>query len=870
MTKLSSRGWLPLSLILIVPFVVQTVAAVGLVGWLSWRSGRRAVNILVEDLSDELSARVYQRLSDHIESAETVVQLNIDALKMDVIDLEQQAIASDYIFQQLKRFPQLTGITLVTDSPPNYVGIAETTEGTQVLTLWDFSYGGIANFALNERGEIERQTDVNRDYDHRQRPWYMNPVAARRAQWQAPYLTVDPIRLTISIDQPFYNRDGDLIGVSDAELSLASLSSFLNTLKVGKTGQVFVVENSGELIATSSGELPYRLDSQSAVPKRLAAKDSDDPRVAGAATLLQKRFENLSKVRGRQRFSFLLDEEKQLMQVMPFYLEGGAEWLIVVTVPESDFMDEIHRNRLTTTLLCGLALLVVVGLGLAMTCWLARPVQRLSLAAQGLAEGQWQSPVQPSRVSELDGLAQSFNRMANQLQVSFQALEYSAHHDGLTGLLNRRGFQEALSKVIADGRDRDGTLRGDWAFALFFLDIDNFQRINDSFGHLAGDQLLESVATRLRRIAKPNALPFESVTFTVARFGGDEFCLLVEPILTVEQASAAAEEVLACFYAPFKLANREFFIDASMGLALSKVSSDDAESLMRNADIALYAAKRAGKSQCKVFDDQMYAIALDKFQLATDLHKAFQERAFTLCYQPIVDANTQEIIGFEALIRWTHPERGAVSPSVFIPIAEESELISEIGWWVMETACQQMQTWLRHDDSFRRPELVTVSINFSSKQFLAADCLERMSAILSATGIAPHHVKLEITEGLFMHADDAMVAKLQRFRDLGMQLSVDDFGTGYSSLSYLYRFPITDIKIDRAFLEHLPEDRSRTAIVEAIILLGKKLDLNLIAEGVETIEQLSWLQKQGIDQIQGLLFYRPLTVDALTSLLSKS
>ncbi|MEO1351098.1 MAG: diguanylate cyclase, partial [Cyanobacteria bacterium J06635_15] len=652
----ASRYQISLRLILIVPFVVQIFTAVGLVGWLSWRSGQRAVNDLVTNLGHEITARVHQKLANHLEIAETVVQLNIDAVQLEALDLDQHPEAAAYLFQQLLRFPQLTGVTLATEAP-NYVGIAEANDGTRVLTLWNRSDVGVVDYFLDGKGQIVAISKVDQDYDHRQRPWYVNPTIAGIAQWQAPYLTINPVRLTISIDQPFYDQVGNLLGVSDAELSLASISDFLSTLKVGKTGQVFIIERTGHLVATSSDQLPYQLNPETEEPERISAGDSDDRLVARTTEFLHQKFEGLDQIQDNQQLSFRLDGQCQFVQVMPFHLTEGMDWLVVIAVPESDFMGEIHRNRQITVTLCGAALLLATGLGLLTTRWLVHPVQTLALAANGLSQGKWQQPVPLPRVQELAWLAQAFNRMARQLQSYFQKLEYSAYHDALTGLTNRNGLQAALQAAIDQ---YDGNL-----FAVFLLDVDNFKLINDSFGHLVGDQLLVAIADRLKQIlATATVLPPQT-QITLARFGGDEFFILVNPVTDVTQAIGVASHLLANFHSPFTIDNREFFIKTSIGIVLSPVGGDQPESFLRNADIALYAAKNAGKASYKVFDAKMHAIAVERLQIETDLHHALKQQEFILHYQSVVDLKTFEIKGFEALIRWQHPHQGLMPPTCF-------------------------------------------------------------------------------------------------------------------------------------------------------------------------------------------------------------
>jgi len=878
-----------------------------MIGWLSWHSGQTAVDKLVSSWSDELIARVYQQLDENLEIAETITSLNIDALQLGLISLEkpstldqqssqqqasqqqasQQTTATRYLSQQLNRYPQLVGVTLATDNPPQYVSVAK----------------------ANEADDTSKKTIISRQSDPQAQR--TRAISARSIQWRSPRLTTDPVRLTVSVDQPFYSESGTLSGVSSADVSLAGLNRFLNTLKIGETGQIFIIEKTGDLIASSANHQPYTVSAKTGSPERLRAIESKNVQIASTMSAIQEQTESLDSVKNReksqrsQQLNFLREDQRQLVQIRPFRLENSPrndlEWLVVLTVPESEFMAAINRNRLMTIRLCAVALLIAIMLALIKARWLSRPVRRVVLAAERLSQGKWQPLNNSSWVLELSQLTAAFNSMAQQLQTSFETLEYSAYHDNLTGLLNRQGLQIALKAAVSQQDDQP--------FSLFLIDIDNFQLINDNFGHLVGDQLLIVVAHRLSQMLRHMPLAIgnmavenmavenmavenmaaENMTLTVARSGGDEFCVLVSPIAEIALASTIAETILSLFQDSFRLVQQEFFIKASVGVMCSASvaktdtvntvsTAKDFESFLRQADMALHAAKRAGGGQFQLFDAQMQAISLSRLQMVNDLHQALAKREFVLQYQPIVDVKTGAIKGCEALIRWHHPIRGLIEPSVFIPVAEESDLIIDIGWWVMETACHQMQQWQRQFCRHFSHHAMTMSINFSPKQFFAINCLKKISYILQQTRLVPAQIKLEVTEGLFMRANDTTVARLRQFRALGVNLSLDDFGTGYSSLSYLHRFPITDLKIDRAFLEQLPQQKSQTgsqvrspfAIAEAIVLLGEKLSLNRIAEGVETPAQLSWLQQQGVEQAQGFLFYRPMAANAMTALLAES
>ncbi|NJR66455.1 MAG: bifunctional diguanylate cyclase/phosphodiesterase, partial [Leptolyngbyaceae cyanobacterium CRU_2_3] len=453
--------------------------------------------------------------------------------------------------------------------------------------------------------------------------------------------------------------------------------------------------------------------------------------------------------------------------------------------------------------------------------------------------------------------------MAGSLQASFTKLKHNAYYDALTGLLNQTAFKEKLEVAIAQRTPLAviSSGRGCFAedalkqFAVLFLDLDYFKLVNDSLGHLVGDQLLIAVTQRLITcIGRED---------TVARFGGDEFVILLSAVTQVSDATHVAERILHELQRPFKLEGNEVFISTSVGIVLSGSGGEEPDAVLRNADLALYQAKGNGKATYAVFDAEMHTEAVKRLQMETDLRRAIERHELEVYYQPIVDINMQQINGFEALLRWHHPTLGMVPPTQFIPMAEEKGLIIKLGWWVLRQACQQMRSWQQQYDCCQS---MMVSVNLSSKQFLQPDLLEQIDRILNETGLQPHNLKLEITESLFMTNTEATRFKLRRLRNNGIQLGLDDFGTGYSSLSYLHRFPINTLKIDRSFISHLGTNGENSEIIETITVLAHKLGMDVVAEGVETAEQLAQLRIIGCEQIQGYLFSPPVAASKMAKL----
>ncbi len=430
-----------------------------------------------------------------------------------------------------------------------------------------------------------------------------------------------------------------------------------------------------------------------------------------------------------------------------------------------------------------------------------------------------------------------------------QRLQHEAIHDVLTGLPNRALFMDLLGRSL--GRSRR---RIDYLFAVLFLDLDRFKMINDSLGHMIGDQLLIAMARRLERCLRPGDV--------VARLGGDEFSILLDDIHDVSDATRIADRIQNELRQPFQLGGQEVFTTASIGIALSETSYDRPDDLLRDSDTAMYRAKAMGKACHQVFDAAMHSRAVALLRLETDLRRAMERNEFVLFYQPTVCLRSGRIHGVEALIRWLHPERGLVLPDDFIPHAEETGLIIPIGNWVLEEACRKMREWHREF-----PHL-TISVNLSVKQFTQSQLSLQVQNTLYETGLNPNCLMLEITESMLMENPESTATMLEQLKRLDVKIHIDDFGTGYSSLSYLHRFPIDTLKIDRSFVSRMAAVNENLEIVRTIVTLAHNLGMDVIAEGVETAEQLAQLRALECERAQGYYFSEPVNAQAINRLFS--
>ncbi|MGB0561889.1 MAG: sensor domain-containing protein [Spirulinaceae cyanobacterium] len=433
-------------------------------------------------------------------------------------------------------------------------------------------------------------------------------------------------------------------------------------------------------------------------------------------------------------------------------------------------------------------------------------------------------------------------------------LKHKALHDGLTNLPNRTLLIERLELALHRLQRSP-----QHQFAVLFLDLDRFKVINDSLGHLAGDQLLMGVAQKLQRTVQATDL--------VVRLGGDEFVVLLEEVQGIEPVIRVAEAIFARLKRPLRIEGRTVYTTASIGIVVGSPKYTDASQLLRDADIAMYRAKTNGKARYEIFDVQMHQQALERLHLENDLRRAIERQEFVLYYQPIVALDSQALIGFEALLRWQHPIQGLKSPDSFIKIAEETGLITHIDMWALDVACRQLKTWQTGLPTLRP---LRMSVNLSAHDLRRADLLDQVDRILTETQLSQDALNLEITESMLIDDIEATIATLEQFRARGIQVSIDDFGTGYSSLSYLHRLPVASLKVDRSFVNEMLKGKRNRQIVETIIAMSNHLELKAIAEGIETEEQLDHLRTLGYQFGQGYFFAKPLSPDAAESLLHQT
>jgi diguanylate cyclase (GGDEF)-like protein len=630
------------------------------------------------------------------------------------------------------------------------------------------------------------------------------------------------------VGYPVVDDTGTVVGAVYAGINLAWLNTAIDQWRLGEKAVVYITDRNGTQIARHPDSRGVGQPIPGNLKPFLSATEG------GAAEVMEA------------------GEFVRLYGYVPVKAGPSGGLAVFVGRDQQHIVSDINRSIWlnVAVVLIGLLLSGVFAL-IYVRRFLAQPFQSLLTVATRWRNGDWSARAgTASGIPEFDRLALAFDGMAAEVSSREIKISWMARYDNLTGLANRAVFAEALQHQIARAH-RDGT-----SFAVLYLDLDHFKDVNDTLGHPIGDQLLQSVAERLRASVRE--------TDTVSRFGGDEFALIATDLRQPTDAANLAVKVLAALSEPVSIQDMEVRSGASVGIAVFGPESASTETLLSHADIALYRAKSEGRGTYRFFTDAMDAEIRTEFMLGAELRHALVSDQLFLAYQPQVDIYTGRIIGVEVLARWLHPTRGIISPGQFIPVAEKSGLIVALGRWVMNEACRQMKEWL---DAGVAPPLIAV--NLSALQFKTPRELERdIATILAETGVPPQKVELELTESVLMDASREHSDVLLRLRKAGFRIAIDDFGTGYSSLDYLRRFPVDRIKIAQQFMLD-PTEGSGDAIIRAAIALAHELKLDVMVEGVETARQLQRVKACGGSEVQGYYFSKPIAAEAMAALLRK-
>ncbi|OKH15096.1 hypothetical protein NIES208_13410 [[Limnothrix rosea] IAM M-220] len=924
---------------------MQIVTIVGLTGLLSFRNGQQAVVELSRQLQAEVAARIQQHLDSYLETSHLVNEINKSNIQSGLLTTDDLSDLGEYFWQQLQLF-ESKGVIYYGDEQGRFIAAQRiANNGDFIFVKRESSTAPAEIYQANDQGELAAlQGHIPNFIDIRERPWYLAATEAQTNTWGNIFALQVVPQIDLPASVPIRNAGGKLQGVLGNNLSLNAVSEFLSGLEVGQSGQTFIMEKNGNLVASSTLSQPFLTDANNQT-QRIQSTASENIVIREITQYLLSSFGSLHAIEKTEQFNYRLAGEKYFIDVLPYRDDWGIEWLIIVAIPESDFMAQINENTRTTILLCLAALIIAMYSGILTARLVARPLAHLNEAAKGVARGNLRETVSLSRVREVRELAKSFNQMTDQIEASFTQLRslnqvlaenesrlnqlldvlpvgvavhnpngeltylnqmgyqlltdefvqaevlghqlddygiYSAQttrryssqeipisralkgefvrtddielhrhgrvvslevqaspiygeqqevrevvavfqdiserkemesqlihnalYDPLTNLPNRNLLMEQLDTTVARLQKS-----ADYQCALLFLDLDQFKVVNDSLGHLAGDRLLIEVARRLE-----NAIQLPDLA---VRIGGDEFILLLDDVRDIRVAVEVAEQILEQFKQPFRLNQRDIFMSPSIGIVLAEHSYKEAADILRDADLAMYQAKAKGRACYEIFNETLHTQAVRRLNLSNALRQAIAGKEFVVYYQPIVTLSTGEPVGFEALVRWNHPEEGLIPPDEFIYIAEETGLIADLDLYVLETAATQLRRW---QSQFPQFAACKISVNLSMAT-LNADLIPRIDNILAQVGLDSRFVTLEVTEGILIKDLAETVSLLTQLQARNIQISIDDFGTGYSSLSYLHRLPVNNLKIDKSFIRHMQTGDTNCEIVKTVAALGQQL-----------------------------------------------
>jgi diguanylate cyclase (GGDEF)-like protein len=648
-------------------------------------------------------------------------------------------------------------------------------------------------------------------------------------------LTSKPLTI-ITSDSNHGETHGEVYGYLMLTVNIGIMGKLAQNEKVGSSGKVFFTDSSGKILFHPSA---------SQVGKQLPPE----------------LFSNISKAADRFT-TYNVDDDGEITHYQGIRLHN---WLYAFAVYDEDefLAKSVSLGRLVTIITC-LAILITIAFLLGiLRSLLIKPIQQLSIAAREMGHGQVLVPINVDSDDEIGDLANTFREMGENLNHYHEQVRYVAYHDSLTGLPNRLMFKDYLTRATAEAR------RNFQELTILFLDLDNFKRINDTLGHQSGDNLLEAFSDRLSGCLRQTDViahsSHDTSSSVMARLAGDEFIILLPRTTGSSQAQKVAKRILDSLKTPFIIDKQELHISTSIGIALYPEDGQNADDLIKNADIAMYHAKKSGRNNYQFYSRKMNEQALLKLRIESRLRHAVENNELEIHYQPQVSLATGMVTGAESLLRWRDGESGMIPPDVFIPIAEEYGLIIPISEWLIHEACRQAQEWL---DMYSNP--ITVAINISAIHLNGRELSSLISKTLDATGYNPQLLELELTETSILNDPELAIHTLGQLQDMGLQTSLDDFGTGYSSLNYLMRLPLDKLKIDRSFIQNLDKDTRGKAIVSAIIAMAHSLDLEVIAEGIEEVSHLELLRRMRCDIAQGYYIARPMPAIEFEKMLATS
>ncbi|MGB5260458.1 MAG: EAL domain-containing protein [Gammaproteobacteria bacterium] len=806
-------------LLLLVPLIVLPILALGWTAYALLMDDARdrtqdQVTTLLEQIrlhndAQLQTARANASLFAHTELvkkyATTISDRKRAPLKQDVLDL---------LFNYQLAYPEYTEIRVL--SP----------KGKELLR--------------SAIGNIE-----NKSADESSSPWFVEASKSGAAIYTAfmnnpdtnrPVLLTSKPLMFITDEKSKYEGERKLYGYLVLTIETGYLARQVKDLKVGQTGDIFFTDSSGKIL--------FHPD-KSRIGTSLAT---------GLFTRLGKAISQGGQI-----------DAPYKGKAGHYQAISLDEWLHAVAVyQDNEFIEKsITLGRSVTVIACVAILLTITFLFVVLKTLLVKPIQKLSQAAKEIGRGKLLVPISVDTRDEIGDLARTFKEMGENLNHYHEQVHYIAYHDSLTGLPNRLMFKDYLKRATAEAR------RNLQELSILFLDLDNFKRINDTLGHIAGDKLLEAFADRLLSCLRETDVlshaPQDSSESVMARLAGDEFTILLPRTTGPASAQKVARRVLELMVEPFIINKQELFISTSIGIALFPNDGSNADDLMKNADIAMYHAKKSGRNNYQYFSQKLNDELLKKLKIESKLRHAVENNELEVYYQPQMSLGNGQIEGAECLLRWKDEELGMIPPDIFIPIAEEYGLIIEITEWLIRDICIRAHQWRK---KYKHP--ITLAINISAVHFCGNDLKGLINRTLHATGYDPEYLEVELTETSILQDPGLAIETLQQIQSMGLQTSLDDFGTGYSSLNYLMQLPLDKLKIDRSFIVNMDKGEKGTAIVAAIIAMAHGLGLKVIAEGVEDGEHIQLLRKMKCDIVQGYFIARPMPAAEFEQLIASN
>lgn len=805
-------------LVLIIPLII---APLFVMGWVAYGELR--------EVSEEKSFGAMVGSLEHIKASANVdrdtATANIELFARHIMVKKYVLTRDESERYTLMQGPLLRAFSGFQEAFPRYYEIR--------ILLAD----GYEDIRLTNR-DVANETD-----EEANTPVFKGMLAAGSAVYSAIYRNPDNGETSLFVGKPLILRDAatDAIGTPPSlrgylaiTVDLGGLGEQINSAKFGKTGYLVATDDRGVPLFPNAGP-----ETRNVLKPALIRKVLD---------------------RGAAQRPLRATVNGATVHVLGQMLFPGFN--VFAVQPVADLRQTSMNLGMVVAALTLLTIFVTTAaLFFALHYFILRPVQQLGAMSREIGRGRLDVKSTLRSSDEIGELAGALEDMAVNLQRSDEQIRFIAYHDSLTGLPNRAMFNEYLGQVIADSK------RNAKQFALLYLDIDDFKRVNDALGHHAGDELLQTVTERLSTCMRKSdyvarfGIHMEADEI-LARLGGDEFVILLPDIKGVHAPGRMAKRMLDALAEPVRVDDHDFYISASIGITMFPTDGETPQVLAKNADIAMYHAKEQGKNDYQFYRESMNVLAHERLALENKLRKALGNNELSLYYQPQVESHSGKVIGLEALMRWNHPEEGPIPPGVFIPVAEETGLILLLGEWVINEACRQLREWLRAGLPATR-----ISINVSGHQFGKQSVASLIQAALERNRLAPGLLEVEITETAIMEQPERAVKELNAIKALGVDIALDDFGTGYSSFSYLHRFPIDTLKIDRSFVREINLKEQHSELVSAIIAMAHILKMRVVAEGIESRAQLNILAGHGCDVIQGYLFKAPMPADKVPELL---